>query len=240
MPSTRTRPRIALLDASHADSNTRRNFRRELDAELVEYDVTSNITPPHVEFDGIVITGSRSSVYWDEPWIQTLITYVTEAIQKQLPVLGVCYGHQVLASAIGGTVSDMGEYELGYREITQRATDPLFEGIPDSFMAFTSHSDVDTDLPDEAVTLAHNDYGIHAFRYGNAWGVQFHPEYDRQTAEVITRRKSLPDAYVQEVLDEITEANYSRACKSKRLFDNFLGEIEHSPQSISTVSTDVV
>jgi GMP synthase (glutamine-hydrolysing) len=218
------RPRLALLDASHGDGNTRRNFRRELDADLTEFETTDGELPEHFDFDGVVITGSRSSVYWDKDWIPPLIEYVSAADDRGLPILGVCYGHQVLATALGGRVDDMGEYELGYREVTHSGDD-LFDGIDETFTVFTTHSDAVVELPPGADLLAENDYGVHAFRKGNAWGVQFHPEYDPETAESVTRGKDLPDARIQSVLDGITTENYDAACDAKRLFDNFVAYV---------------
>ncbi len=213
--------RVALLDASHGDPHTRRNFRRELDADLVEFDVTEGDRPAGFEFDAVVITGSRASVYWDEAWIEPLLDYVAAAHDRGLPVLGVCYGHQVLAAALGGRVEAMGEYEIGYREITRAADDDLLAGVPDRFTAFTTHSDAVTELPPGAELLAENDYGVHAFRVGDSWGVQFHPEYDRETATDLTKRKDLDDDRIRSVLDGITAENYDAACRTKRLFDNF-------------------
>ena len=215
------RLRVAVLDASHGDTHTRRNFRRELDADLVEFDVTAGDRPAGFEFDAVVITGSRSSVYWDEEWIGPLVDYVAEAHDRGLPILGVCYGHQVLAAALDGRVESMGEYELGYREVTRTGDDELLAGIPETFTAFTAHSDAVTELPPGAELLAENDYGIHAFRRGRAWGIQFHPEYDRETATTLTKQKDLDEERIQSVLDGITEANYDAACRTKRLFDNF-------------------
>ncbi|MFB6157807.1 MAG: type 1 glutamine amidotransferase [Haloferacaceae archaeon] len=217
-----SRPRLALLDASYSDG-TRRNFRRELPADLVEFDVREGTPPDGFDFDGVVITGSRASVYWDEAWIPPLVEYVAEAAERGLPVLGVCYGHQVLAEALGGRVAGMGEFELGYRTVEQVAGDRLFEGIDEEFTVFTSHGDTVVELPPEADLLAENDYGVHAFRAGHAWGVQFHPEYDRETAERIARGKEehVGADGVQEVLDGITAANYDAACEAKRLFENF-------------------
>ncbi|WP_048075236.1 type 1 glutamine amidotransferase [Haloquadratum walsbyi] len=219
------RPRVALLNASHNDEETRRNFRRELDATLVEYNVTENERPTEFDFDGIVITGSRSSVYWDRDWIQPLIRYTAAADDRDIPILGVCYGHQVLAVALGGHVESMDEYELGYRKVTQTQSDALFEDIPNTFTVFTSHSDRVTELPSDATTLAENDYGIHAFRRENAWGVQFHPEYDRETARSITTNKDLSTDQIESVLDGITTENYAAACKVKQLFENFTAYI---------------
>jgi GMP synthase (glutamine-hydrolysing) len=215
------RLRVALLDASHGDTHTRRNFRRELDADLVEFDVTAGDLPDGFGFDAVVITGSRASVYWDEEWIGPLVDYVAAAHERDLPILGVCYGHQVLAEALGGRVESMGDYEIGYRAITRTAEDDLLAGIPETFTAFTTHSDAVTELPAGAELLAENDYGIHAFRRGRAWGVQFHPEYDRETATELTKRKDLGDERIQSVLDGITAENYDAACRTKRLFDNF-------------------
>jgi GMP synthase (glutamine-hydrolysing) len=213
--------RFALLDASHGDTNTRRNFRRELDADLAEFDATESELPSHFDFDGVVVTGSRASVYWDEEWIPPLVDYVADAADRDVPILGVCYGHQVVAEALGGRVEDMGEYEIGYREVSQTVESELFEGIAETFTVFTTHSDAVTELPAGAELLAENDYGVHAFRKGHAWGVQFHPEYDTDTAEAVTKGKDLPDERIQSVLDGITAENYDAACEAKRLFDNF-------------------
>jgi GMP synthase (glutamine-hydrolysing) len=215
------RLRVALLDASHGAAHTPRNFRREVDADLVEFDVTEGDRPTTFEFDAIVVSGSRASVYWDREWIPPLVDYVADAYDRDVPILGVCYGHQVLASALGGRVESMGEYELGYRTITRTADDELLAGIADDFVAFTTHSDAVTELPEGAELLAENDYGVHAFRCGHAWGVQFHPEYDRDTAVEVTEGKDLPEERIQSVLDGITAANYDAACRTKRLFDNF-------------------
>ena len=212
------RPRIALLNASQEPS-TVRNFRRELDADLVEFAVREEL-PETFAFDAAVVTGSRASVYWDEPWIDALVEWVDEATDRELPLLGVCFGHQVLAEALGGTVEDMGEYEIGYREVEGDGL--LFD---DTVTAFTTHSDTVTELPPGAERTAENDYGIHGFRAGNAFGVQFHPEYDMATARSVTRGKELPDERIERVLDGITEANYAAACEAKSLFENFTDHV---------------
>jgi GMP synthase (glutamine-hydrolysing) len=219
------RPRFALLDASHGEPHTRRNFRRELDAALAEFDVTQGELPSTFDYDGAVITGSRASVYWENPWIDSLIDWTAAAADRDLPILGVCYGHQVLAEALGGRVADMGEYEIGYREVHRTGVDDeLLGGLPESLTVFTTHSDHVVDLPPGATLLAENDYGVHAFRTGHAFGVQFHPEYDPDTAASVTRGKDdqLSDERIQAVLDGITDERYAAACEAKRLFGNFV------------------
>ena len=218
--------RLALLNASEGDANTPRNFRRELDADLVEFDVAAGDLPDTLDFDGGVVTGSRASVYWDEPWIPPLKQWLGDAIDHGVPFLGICYGHQLLADVLGGTVEDMGEYEIGYREVTHENDDPLFDGIDERFTVYTTHSDRVAELPPGATRIAANDYGIHGFRKGSVVAVQFHPEYDIKTAEEVTAAKDeLDEAVKQTALDGITEGTYAEACEAKIVFDNFVREV---------------
>jgi GMP synthase (glutamine-hydrolysing) len=217
-----TRPRLALLVAAQEDANTSRNFRRELDADLVEFHAPSGDLPAGFDFDGAVVTGSRASVYWDEPWIDDLNDWVAAGIDRGLPVLGVCYGHQVLGHVLGGTVESMGEYELGYRTVRHDGANRLLDGVDEEFTVFTSHSDAVSSPPPGADVFARNEYGIHGFRKGRAFAVQFHPEYDMDTAEYVTRGKDLPDERLEAVLDGISAENYDAACEAKQLFENFV------------------
>ncbi|MFB6353263.1 MAG: type 1 glutamine amidotransferase [Halobacteriales archaeon] len=218
-----TRPRLALLNASYHDENTSRNFRRELDAELAEFGVTDGELPASFEYDGVVVTGSAASVYWDEAWIADLLDWVREAVDRGLPHLGVCYGHQVLAEALGGTVEPMGEFEIGYHEVRRVGESRLLADVADPFVVFTTHGDEVTELPPGARPIAENDYSNHGFELGRVMTVQFHPEYDLQTAEAIIDDKDLEPANRRQALDSLTEANYAAACRAKRLFDNFTG-----------------
>jgi len=217
-----TGPRIALLNAAHSGDHTRRNFRRELDADLVEFDVSDRHLPPDFGFDAAVVTGSRASVYWDEPWIGDLKGWVGDAVERGMPMLGVCYGHQLLADVMGGSVEDMGEYEIGYRTVRHDGS-PLFAGVDREFTVFTTHSDRVSSLPPGARLIAENDYGVHGFRKGDVFTVQFHPEYDMQTAETVTRGKDdqLSEGRIEAVLEGIDEDRYAAACEAKTLFANF-------------------
>jgi GMP synthase (glutamine-hydrolysing) len=220
-------PRLAVLDASHGDRNTKRNFRRELDGSLSEFDVTNGQIPDDFEYDGIVVTGSRSSVYWEEPWIDPTKEWLSEAIERDIPCLGICYGHQLLADVLGGTVEGMGTYEIGYNTVTHTRDSRLFSGINEEFLVFTTHSDAVTELPPGAESLAENEYSNHGFRKDHVFGVQFHPEYDMETAAQLTRRKDLSDERREEVLAGITEENYAAACEAKHVFENFSKYVEH-------------
>ncbi|MEF8784405.1 MAG: type 1 glutamine amidotransferase [Haloarculaceae archaeon] len=216
-----SRLRIALLNAAHDGADTRRNFRRELDADLVEFHCPEGELPETFQFDACVLTGSRASVYWDKPWIGELKSYVGDAIDTGMPMLGVCYGHQLLADVLGGSVEDMGEYEIGYRTVEHDGENTLLAGVDDQFTVFTTHSDRVAEAPPGAEVFARNEYGIHGFQKGNVFAVQFHPEYDTATAEDVASGKDLPEERIQQVLEGINAANYAAACEAKTLFDNF-------------------
>ncbi|WP_435197523.1 type 1 glutamine amidotransferase [Natronomonas sp. EA1] len=220
-----TRLRLALINAAHEAQDTSRNFRRELDADLAEFRAAQGELPPDFDFDGIVVTGSRSSVYWDEEWIEPTKAWVGEALDRGLPALGICYGHQLLADVLGGTVEDMGDYEIGYRTVQKTADSPLLADVDEEFLVFTTHSDTVSELPPGATLIAENDFGVHGFQHGHVFGLQSHPEYDVETARAITESKDLDEAKKRAVLDGITEENYATASRSKRVFDNFLAYV---------------
>ncbi|MDG5818049.1 type 1 glutamine amidotransferase [Natronococcus sp. A-GB7] len=219
---------LALLNAAHEATDTRRNFRRELDAELTEFHCPSGEFPDDFRYDGFVVTGSRASVYWDREWIGRLKSWTGDAIRAGLPALGVCYGHQLLADVMGGRVKAMGEYEIGYRTVEQDGENRLLEGIDETMTVFTTHSDHVCEKPPGATVFAKNRYGIHGFRKDRVFAVQFHPEYDMKTAESVTAGKSdqLSEQRIDAVLEGIHAGNYDAACEAKRLFDNFLAYVE--------------
>jgi len=230
-------PTVAVIDASVGETPAEANFRRELDAEVDVYKVSEGQFPPSVSaaawrYDGVVISGSQTSVYDDRDWIHELTEWFRRVHAADVPTLGVCWGHQFVAQALGGRVVDMGEYELGYCSIERVGDDPLFEGVPERFTSFETHSDRVAELPAGAATLARNGFGVQAFRVGSAYGVQFHPEYDRETAEWVTRSKDLPDDRIRAVLDGITDEAVADAAVAKEVFANFLAiAATHQPVS---------
>ncbi|WP_417516988.1 glutamine amidotransferase [Marinobacter sp.] len=135
------------------------------------------------DWDGIVITGSPAMVSDREPWSEKAAEWLTQAVDKSVPLLGVCYGHQLLAHALGGEV----DYHPDGREsgthrvvlLDSALDDELFHGMPDSFNAQLTHKQSVLRLPPDAILLARNEFEPHqAFRVGKcAWGVQFHPEF---------------------------------------------------------------
>lgn len=142
--------------------------------------------PSYEEIAGAVITGSHAMVTDRAVWSEALAVWLRAAVEKEVPVLGICYGHQLLAHALGGQVDyHPNGIEIGSVHVskTSAATDdPLFHDLPAEFMAHVVHSQSVRALPPNAVLLAANAFEQHhAYRVGqNAWGVQFHPEFDHR------------------------------------------------------------
>lgn len=135
------------------------------------------------DWDGIVVTGSPAMVSDREPWSEKAADWLARAVNQSVPILGVCYGHQLLAHALGG---EAGYHPKGRETGTQcvellagAQDDPLFAGMPGNFNAQLTHKQSALSLPPGAVLLARNEHEPHqAFRFGKcAWGVQFHPEF---------------------------------------------------------------
>jgi GMP synthase (glutamine-hydrolysing) len=156
--------------------------------------------PDLTEADAWIVTGARSSVLdADEP-VERLLAWIREAVEREVPLLGVCYGHQAVAAALGGRVErHPAGWELGTVEIEltdQGRTDPLFEGFPSRFLVQTTHEDQVVAAPPGAWLLAGNDHSpCQALAVGGSCRtVQFHPEVGPAIAEdFLARRRHLLD-----------------------------------------------
>jgi len=133
---------------------------------------------------GIIITGSHAMVTQEHPWSLKIEEFIKELIKFEIPLLGICYGHQLLAKSLGAKVNfHPNGMELGSVNISttkESKSDPIFKHLPTDFDVHVVHAQSALTLPKNAVLLASNDFEKnHAFKIGaNAWGVQFHPEYD--------------------------------------------------------------
>jgi len=154
----------------------------ERGAELVRVEVDAGEALPSWRgLDAIVAMGGPMSAN-DEaelPWLRDEKALIADAVRAGLPFWGVCLGVQLLASSLGARVWAGDEPEVGVLpvELTEDAlADPVFAGLPPSLPALQWHGDT-FELPDGAVRLAGSSaYPNQAFRYRNAYGLQFHLE----------------------------------------------------------------
>ncbi|HLZ71249.1 MAG TPA: gamma-glutamyl-gamma-aminobutyrate hydrolase family protein [Dehalococcoidia bacterium] len=176
-----TMPPVSWLGA---ESNGTGWLRRLLpDSELVgvpAYDGRSPL-PKTAGFVAAIVPGSLAAVYERAPWMLRLEAYLRGLHAAGFPVLGICFGHQILASALGGAVvrNPLGR-EFGFCELrltdAGRAHPTLFAGLPHVFRGAQGHYDVVSELPPGAALLAESDHGVQSFAHGSVLGVQFHPE----------------------------------------------------------------
>ena len=172
---------------------------------------------------GIIVTGSPAYVTDLEPWNEIAAAYLRDAHDRSIPILGVCYGHQLLAWAFGGEVGfhpsgrEIGSVQV---ELTPAAEqDALLGMLPVKFVAQVSHQQSVLSLPDQATLLAYNDFEPHhAFRIGDtSWGIQFHPEFSAQVTAT----------YIEERRDDLVEEGHSP--------EQLLAQISASPEAASLI-----
>lgn len=135
--------------------------------------------------DAWLVTGSRHGVYDDLPWIEPLKTFLRDCVVQGAPVVGVCFGHQILAEALGGAVekSDRG-WAIGVQdyEVTRRPA--WMAELPQRFAVRALHQDQIVRLPVDATVLARSEQCAYAaLAYGDperptAISLQPHPEFD--------------------------------------------------------------
>lgn len=172
---------------------------------------------------GVVIAGSHAMVTQNLDWSLKVESWISGVVKANVPLLGICYGHQLIAKAMGGQVDyHPGGIEIGSVKINQVSSnedDPLFKGLPPDFYVHASHSQTITRLPEEAVLLAENRFEPHqAFRLGPCtWGVQFHPEYD----------ENIMKAYIEDMASEIVKTGNNE----RRL----LSQVVETPQALQII-----
>lgn len=197
------------------------NFSRELRSDLTVFNPQEDMEQPDIEqFDGVIISGSSASVLDDDEWVETVEKLVRDA-HGEVPLLGICWGHQIIAQALGGVVDKRRYREIGYTSVRTLFEDPLVEGFSNPQVVFETHEDQVMELPDGAERLVENYEGIQGFKIGDAtYGVQFHPEYEEQDMRNIIN-KYLDGIWRRDELSKLTNSMYKRFIGSKRILSNF-------------------
>ncbi len=154
------------------------NYVRAVDGQPVPADMK--------DADGLIVLGGVEAVYQLDryPYLRAEIALIENALKAGRPVLGVCLGSQLLATALGANVRRAAHKEIGWHPVRLRPEakdDRLLQGLPEEFVTGHWHSDI-FDLPAGAVPLASSELTeLQAFRYGdNAWGLLFHAEITQQ------------------------------------------------------------
>jgi len=205
---------------------------RAAGVELDERRLTAGDPLPSLaEIDGVLSFGGDQSVtrIEDDPLLLAEATYLREAVEAGLPAFGVCLGAQLLAHALGGSVTPLPRRMVVWAPITPLDAadgDPLMGALPEGARALHWNED-GFEPPDGAVELlARAGAGAEAFRYGDrAWGVQFHPEVDPPSLEgwYEDGYQELSEAGVTEDQARAADAEHldGQAALSEALFGGF-------------------
>jgi GMP synthase-like glutamine amidotransferase len=176
--------------------------------------------------DLLLLLGSEWSVYWEgnEKEVAAEADLVTTAMQRGVPIFGICYGAQLIAHALGGTVTRSHTPEVGWHVVSSTAYPDLLSG---TWLQW--HYDVFT-LPSSLQSVAANDVGPQAMLGRRVFATQFHPE---ATLDIITRWSTGAGAVelsklgidAKHLCEMSVDQVASRAPATARLVDWFLGEV---------------
>lgn len=171
----------------------------------------------------VIVLGGAMGVH-DEaqhPFLREVKSFMGRMLADRTPLFGICLGGQLLADVAGGVVSSNHNGEKGLVDVCLTAAgsaDPLFAGIDQRFQAFQWHNDSFTIPPGAAHLATSSACPGQAFRLGNGWGVQFHPEVDG--AIVTTWSERTPDR--ERLTAEFTVVEAVHRSLARRLLANFL------------------
>ena len=225
--------KIGLLQTGHSPEEMKKDlgdyddlFKRLLANPGLEFEVWRVVDgemPPGIHAaEGWLITGSRHGVYEDHPWIPPLEAFIRDAYAAGVPVVGICFGHQIMAQALGGRVEKFpGGWSVGWHE---------YDWGGETVRMNAWHQDQVVEKPKDATVLASNPTCAYAaLAYGDrAFSVQTHPEFDSAEIDYLLRFRA-PGVVPPEKIDRAT-ANLDRPLDNPRLADriaDFFKEARH-------------
>ncbi len=177
---------------------TLRDHGFKLDIRRVDLPADQGGKPVPTDLDnihGVLTLGGTQNVDDPHPWIAKELAFLKAAHEAQLPVIGVCLGHQMIAKALGGQVARMPEPEAGFCPVDIQVpgqTHPILAGMPWRHHQFQTHRFAVTDLPPGATLLASSDKcKVQAFTAGvRTFAFQFHMELDRPAIDTFVNEQN--------------------------------------------------
>ncbi len=157
--------------------------KKGLRIRYINFDRTPEENPSIEKYDALIILGGHMGVYESERYthIKTECKIIEEALKKEIPILGICLGSQLIAHVLGSEVKKHHTREIGWCEVEfneQALNDPLFSHFNRHEKIFQLHGDTFA-IPNSATQLAQSKIcPSQAFKYKNAYGLQFHLEVD--------------------------------------------------------------
>ena len=153
----------------------------ECGAHMKTIDAYKGETYDENDGDAWIITGSADSVMENKDWMVYMEDKIIKAHKLNKPILGVCFGHQILAKALGGEVIrnpvgwEVGSHDVFLTEQGQKTG--LYKNLPPSISVYETHQDTVSKTPPTSKLLAKNSMGVQSFMINKSYGIQFHPEF---------------------------------------------------------------
>lgn len=191
--------------------------QQPIEAEFSIYNVVEGHYPPDDEqFDAYLVTGSKSDSFGGEPWIQTLKTYLLERYQRGDKLLGICFGHQLLALLLGGkTERAVQGWGVGVHSYRLEARPEWMTPPLDELQLLVSHQDQVTRLPENATLLASSEFcPVGAYHIGDqVLCFQGHPEFVHEYSRALLdlRQRHLGDELYQQGINSLERSHQGRA-----------------------------
>ena len=157
-------------------------FRASLERRgyQVKHTIVRDQGLPDGPIDFLLIMGGPMSVNDPDPWITQELAFVTKVLAESIPVIGICFGAQLLAKALGGSVKAGPTFEIGMVPVSLTEAgkqDPVFQTLPQTFPVFEWHGEGITLSARGVPLVASPDFPVQAFQFEEkAYGLLFHPE----------------------------------------------------------------
>lgn len=178
------------------------------------------------QFDGYIISGSRSCHQDRDGWIIELKQLIIDIYKQNIPCLAVCFGHQLVAYIFGGTtVRNLGGQE-GFQAVQTKIEEDiirLFTGLPNPVKVYQSHNDAVMKEPPGSIDVIYNDKCLQYYQFGSIYSIQSHPEIDIAAAKRFAERD---DKEIKAILNGVNEQNI----QSYKILKNFSKIVESTIQ----------
>lgn len=226
------------IDPPHGCADIVQNLQKQI-AEVGNVDLfvrrgPESKIPDAVEgIDGVVISGSKTRILENAPWIDKQIKFISELHAAKIPTFGICFGEQLIARTLVGldSVGPSKQYEFGWVEMkTHDAAreSAIFKDLPKNFYSFCFHADEVYSLPEDRfkVLISSRDCIVQAYDVLDApmWGIQFHPERSLEEGNKGLERLLQRDPSKEILGKDIGGRVYDSQIVAK-LFKNFLVKV---------------
>lgn len=173
---------------------------------------------PENDFSLLLVLGANESVNDPLSYLLNEQKLIKKSVEKDIPVLGICLGSQLIAKTFGGRVFPGEQKEIGFYDDVEIDNSELFSGIQSPMTVFHWHGDTFT-LPENSVRLAHSkNYENQAFQFKTAIGLQFHLEVDR----------SIVNLWLDKAQDNLEKISYIHPDEIRNEIDEKISIVENN------------